>query len=65
MYSIPVIVAPAAAVGTGSCQTSRRSRLASGWASANALAASTAVSPFAAISASRSASAPSFVPSLI
>jgi hypothetical protein len=34
MYSIPLIVAPAAAVGTGSCQTSLRSRLLSGSASA-------------------------------
>ena len=30
MYSMPVIVAPAAAVGTGSCQTRVRLRLVSG-----------------------------------
>jgi hypothetical protein len=45
MYSMPVIVAPAAAVGTGSCQTMVRLRLVSGLTSANACATSTAVSP--------------------
>ncbi len=45
MYSMPVIVAPAAAVGTGSCQTSVRLRVVSGLDSANASAASTAVPP--------------------
>ena len=34
MYSMPVIVAPAAAVGTGSCQTRVRLRLVSGLSSA-------------------------------
>ena len=38
MYSMPVIVAPAAAVGTGSCQTRVRLRLVSGLSSANASA---------------------------
>ena len=48
MYSMPVIVAPAAAVGTGSCQTRVRLRLVSGLDSAKASAASTAVPPSAA-----------------
>jgi hypothetical protein len=39
---MPVIVAPAAAVGSGSCQTSSRRRVISGWDSAKASAASTA-----------------------
>jgi len=45
MYSMPLIVAPAAAVGTGSCQTRVRLRLVSGLVSANSRAASTAVPP--------------------
>jgi hypothetical protein len=56
MYSIPVIVAPAAAVGTGSCQTRVRLRLVSGLDSANASAASTAVAPFPAPTGCRQAS---------
>ncbi len=50
MYSRPLIVAPAAAVGTGSCQTIVRLRLEPGSASANAAAVSAAVSPGAGIS---------------
>jgi hypothetical protein len=34
MYSIPVIAAPAPAVGTGSCQVNRRVRVLSGERSA-------------------------------
>ena len=43
MYSMPVIVAPAAAVGTGSCQTRVRLRVVSGLEAANASATSAAV----------------------
>ena len=39
MYSMPVIVAPAAAVGTGSCQTSVRLRVVSGLTSAKCASA--------------------------
>ncbi len=55
MYSIPVIVAPAAAVGTGSCQVSVRVRVVSGLYSANASAASTAVPPSGTLTASSAA----------
>jgi hypothetical protein len=43
MYSIPLIVAPAAAVGTGSCQTRVRLREPSGLEAAKASASSAAV----------------------
>ncbi|MGV1049265.1 MAG: hypothetical protein ACOYD4_12170 [Solirubrobacterales bacterium] len=43
MYSMPVIVAPAAAVATGSCQTSSRRREVSGLEAANAAATSAAL----------------------
>ncbi len=43
MYSMPVIVAPAAAVGTGSCQTRVRLREVSGVEAAKASATSAAV----------------------
>ena len=43
MYSIPVIVAPAAAVGTGSCQTRVRLRELSGSVAAKASATSAAL----------------------
>ncbi len=43
MYSIPVIVAPAAAVATGSCQTRVRLREVSGLEAAKASATSAAV----------------------
>ena len=43
MYSMPVIVAPAAAVGTGSCQTRVRLREVSGLEAAKASATSAAV----------------------
>ena len=43
MYSMPVIVAPAAAVATGSCQTRVRLREVSGLVAAKASATSAAV----------------------
>ena len=43
MYSSPVIVAPAAAVGTGSCQTRVRLRVVSGLEAANPSATSRAL----------------------
>ena len=48
MYSMPVIVAPAAAVATGSCQTRVRLREVSGLEAAKASATSAAV-PSAAV----------------
>ena len=57
MYSSPLIVAPAAAVGTGSCQTTVRLRLDAGSASANAAETSSAVPSGIAINAVRRARA--------